>query len=111
MPENGLTYNRNYPTALTPWSAFPAVFPDSVWGSVAAYAIYRKPANAATIISGCFAYIMLAWIGITPGREKSAKQLYQSQFASKINAQSSKRLVRKPPAGAAGEHIKIPVWG
>ncbi len=91
----GFQYHKNYPVPVIPWSRFPSVFPDFLWGSVASYTVYRRPANAFRLIGVFIAYLILSRFGIRIGREKEARQVYEAQFGPRTNARSSKRMVRE----------------
>jgi len=104
IPDRGYTYHTNYPIRFIPWSRFPSVFPDRLWGAVASYTVYRRPADAFRLVWGMAIHILLSQLGIKTGREKVAQQVYKDQFSTKANARSSKRMVRETVNwGKAGE--------
>jgi cis-3-alkyl-4-acyloxetan-2-one decarboxylase len=114
IPEKGFSYHKNYPVPYIPWSRFPSLFPDFLWGAVAGYTVYRSPAKAWRLISGLMIHILLSQLGIKAGPEKEARQVYEKQFCSKANTKSSKRMVRETAywgraafdPGASKERIK-----
>jgi cis-3-alkyl-4-acyloxetan-2-one decarboxylase len=95
IPDEGLAYHRNYPIPFIPWSRFPSVFPDRLWGSVASYTVYRTPDNAFRLVSGMVIHILLSRLGMKSGKEREARQVYKDQFSTRANTRSSKRMVRE----------------
>ncbi len=105
IPDEGYTYHKNYPIPFIPWSRFPSVFPDSLWGSVMSYTVFRRPDNAFWLVSGLMIHILLSRLGIKTGKEEEARQVYEDQFSTKANARSSKRMVRETVYWGKGETL------
>ena len=115
IPDEGYTYHKNYPLPFFPWSKFPSVFPDRLWGAVASYTVSRTPARTPTLVFGMLLHLVLSELGIRSGADREAPQVYEGQFRSVANARSSKRMVRetkywgtgKNPAGSSAD-MRIP---
>ncbi len=110
IPKRGITYT-NYPIKHLPWSFYPRMIPDYLWGSFAAYAVYKGPSNAFSLVLGLLKNLVLFELGIFPRETKAARVVFREQFKTKTNARSSKRLVRQTPYWAEGNRFTDPVLG
>jgi pimeloyl-ACP methyl ester carboxylesterase len=111
IPSTGLTYDKNYPMRLIPWSRFPLTTPDFLWGAVMTYAISCKRAGAFRLVGGMLAHIVRTSLGIYPRGEKEAQAVFKEQFRSKANTRSSKQLVRQTAFWGHGNSYREPRLG
>lgn len=111
IPDTGYTYHKNYPIPCVPWSKFPSVTPDRLWGALIDYAIYRKPAGAFRIILDLGVHMLRSELGITAWTDRNAQMVYREQFRTRANARSSKRLVRQTAAWGTGSIYRDPKLG
>ncbi|MEW6441010.1 MAG: alpha/beta fold hydrolase [bacterium] len=105
IPDEGYTYHKNYPTPCIPWSKFPLAFPSRLWGPVASYTVYRRPAGAFRLVAGLVVHLLLFRLGIRAGGERDARQVYEEQFSTRANARSSMRMVRETQYWGKGEMV------
>lgn len=110
IPRAGLNYT-NYPIKHLPWSFYPNMIPDKLWGAFAAYAIFKPPSGALSLVGGLGKALLLYEMGLFPPEHKRACRVYKEQFKPPQNAKSSKRLVRQTPFWAAGNVYKEPKMG
>jgi len=87
------------------------MIPDRLWGAFAAYVVFRTPAKPFAILSQMVLFFGRAVMGSLPKDERPARRVYQSQFRSKSNAKSSKRLVRQSAVWAMGNRYVDPALG
>lgn len=110
MPDQGYTY-KNFPIPWLGWYRTPSIIPDRMWGSFAAYAIYRTPAKPLRILVEMVLFLVLSEIGILPENERMARMVYKEQFQSKMNSRSSKRLVKQSAVWGHGNKYVDPALG
>lgn len=110
IADTGYTYD-NYPIKWLPWSMLSKVIPNILWGTYAAYAIYRTPAGPLEIIGGFLQYALKTTFDFSGQKETPNQKLYREQFGSKMNARSSKRLVRQTSTWAVGNIYNDPKLG
>jgi pimeloyl-ACP methyl ester carboxylesterase len=105
IPAKGLTY-RNYPISWLGWCRTPWIIPSFLWGAFASYAIFRTPAGAVRLLTQMVAYIIKVTLGYFPKNEREARKLYYHQFRTRMNARSSRRLVRQSGKWGHGNRFK-----
>lgn len=107
MPAEGFTY-RNYPIRWLPWSRFPLIMPDFIWGAFSSYAVYRTPAKPLNIIAGFLLSALKQQLGAsgTP-----AQRIFRQQFKPRLNARTSKRFVRQSAFWGHGNTYREPRLG
>jgi len=109
MPADGITY-ENYPVPWLPWAKTPALVPDALWGGVAGYVVsHAAPQSTARFLTGVSRYLLLhATRRIPPG---SPEYVWAESLRPKINARSSKRMVRHTPVWGHGYTYTDPTHG
>jgi pimeloyl-ACP methyl ester carboxylesterase len=110
MPDEGITY-LTYPSKQVAWATSPKLMPDKNWGSFAATIIFLEPTEPKELLSKLMTSISEIEKGNFPHDEKTAQMLYKTQFDSKANALSSKRLVLQTPTWGHGNTYKEPNMG
>ena len=110
IPKVGLTY-ENYPSKWLNWAKGPNLIPSQFWGSFAAFSIFSKPMKPLRLFRKMIFSILAKEIGIFGKTEKTAKKIFKKQFAIKMNALSSKRLVRQTPHWGYGNKYTAPQFG
>lgn len=103
IPRDGLTY-ENFPMRALPWARTPKLIPDRLWGAHAAIVVTTdsRGTGAARFVAR-YGRIMLAHlIGRRRSPEPEAFTVFHDQFAPKVNARSSKRMVRQTPVWGHG---------
>lgn len=109
MPSDGFTY-ENYPLSLLPWCHTPKLIADSLWGGMAAYAVsYAGPQSAFKFIWGTLKYTLYHALKVIP--QGSAEQVWSQSLRPKVNARSSKRMVRQTPVWGHGYTYKDKIHG
>lgn len=99
IPQEGKTF-KNYPMRFMPWSKLPYVIPFRLWGYLASFIVELNPAGSFRILSGFFAHLLGAKLGIK--RLSKAQKVYLQQLSVKENVKSSKRLVLQTPFWGQG---------
>lgn len=98
MPDDGITY-ANWPWRHLPWSAFPSVVPDALWGGAAAGAVLDAlPASVPVMLGRSMLYQLRFALRAFP--HHSPPWVFSESLRSRGNARSSKRNV-----------LQTPVWG
>ncbi|MBN2160367.1 MAG: alpha/beta fold hydrolase [Spirochaetes bacterium] len=110
MPESGYTY-RNYPIPWLPWSRFPLIMPNFIWGAFSSYAIYRTPTKPLNIIAGFVIQVAKYLFGILARNETPAQRIFREQFKTRLNARSSMRFVRQSAVWGHGNTYYEPSLG
>jgi len=110
IPPDGPLYT-NYPIRFLPWSGFPSLVPNSLWGIHAAFSIMTPPRNAISLICNYVLYAIRVALKALPEKNKEAQIVFRRQFASTINARSSKRQVRQTPFWGHGYVYDEPTLG
>lgn len=107
MPAGGFTY-RNYPIRWLPWSRFPLIIPNFMWGAFSSYAIYRTPAKPVPIIAQ---FLMRAVALLFGASETTAQRIYRQQSKPRLNARTSMRFVRQSAFWGHGNTYREPRLG
>lgn len=110
LPFVGRTFD-DYPMRYLPWSRFPLAVPDRLWGSLAAYAVFRTPAGPARLVGGLVWHALRAETGHYPAHERRARRVYHDQFRDRGNVRASKRLVRQTRYWGHGNTFTDPRLG
>ena len=109
MPEAGLTY-ANYPSAESPWSAFPDLVADEDWGGLAA-AIILNSTREGLERSALDLVRHIAQFRDRRFPEASPAYVFSEPFRSLANVRSSKRSVRQTPVWGHGYAYEDRVHG
>lgn len=100
MPSDGITY-KNYPINWLPWCKTPNIIPDALWAGVAAYVVpHASPQGTIKFLCGTAKYVTLCALGLL--KQGSVEYTFSQPFKSKMNARSSKRMVRQTPVWGHG---------
>lgn len=110
MPQMGMTY-QTYPGSWLNWALGPKIIPDFLWGSFAAFSIFCKPMGQIKLFVKMIFSIIAKSLGIYGINEKIAQKLYKTQFKSRLNTLSSKRLVLQTPMWGYGNTYLEPQLG
>jgi pimeloyl-ACP methyl ester carboxylesterase len=110
LPETGLRY-ETYPGSWLNWAKGPRIIPNRLWGSFAAFIIFLKPTGTRKLFIKLLFSLILKGLGIFSGSKKVAQKLFKKQFKPKLNALSSKRLVRQTPTWGYGNTYVEPELG
>jgi pimeloyl-ACP methyl ester carboxylesterase len=110
MPPDGPTY-ENYPVPVKAlsWSGYPDLVPNRFWGAHAAFAVFTPPRNPVSLLGHYFIYQLRVMLNMLPEPDRTAQNVFINQFKSRMNALSSKRMVRQTPVWGHGYtyHDKI----
>lgn len=101
IPNKGITF-RNYPISWLGWCYTPYIIPDRLWGNFAAFAIFSNPNRPIPLLSNMLKNLTLMEMNKFLGNDIKAQMLYRQQFQSKINVESSKRLVKQTKSWGHG---------
>ena len=101
IPRDGVTF-ENYPMSWLPWSRFPDWVPDRLWGNHSAFAVTATPKKPLELAFNYTLYHGQRLLNIVPQHDRAAHRFFSEQFASRINARSSKRMVRQTPVWGHG---------
>ncbi len=110
IPPDGMLYT-NYPIKFLPWSGFPHLVPNFLWGVHAAFSINTPPRNALSLMLHYGLYAIRTALNVLPEKDKDAQIVFRKQFASAINARSSKRQVLQTPVWGHGYVYNEPTLG
>jgi pimeloyl-ACP methyl ester carboxylesterase len=110
IPKNGMTF-ETYPIDWLGWCYTPYIIPDKFWGNFAAYAIFTNPNKPIPLLSNMVKNIALMERDIYQNTHSIAQRVFKTQFNSKMNVKSSKRLVKQTKFWGYGNKYTEPQLG
>jgi len=109
LPFVGRTFD-DYPMPYLNWYRQPLLVPDSLWGSLASYAIFRTPTGPPRLLGGQLLHTARTQLGDFP-EPAEARRVFFEQFEHRGNVRSSKRLVRQTRHWGHGNTFEDPELG
>jgi len=110
IPKTGMTF-ETYPIDWLGWCYTPYIIPDRFWGNFAAYAIFTNPTKPIPLLSNMVKNIALIEREIYQNTHSIAQRVFKTQFHSKMNVKSSKRLVKQTKFWGYGNKYNEPQLG
>lgn len=95
MPSDHPTYTTYPIKYVFPWTRSGRIIPDALWGTHAAFAVGVKTNGPLGLVKQYAAFMARHRSRTLPPGESPDLAVFRDQFGSRINARSSKRMVRQ----------------